>query len=156
MGSAVEVSLPSVLWVEGTNADPFCLCIIGRPEGGPWNFISKTMMRLLANCMQDQIWTLADNLLSSVDCMLVVFVMLAWKTMRWLLAFVYKTHGFGPRHVKEDHDTACGIMARLLLAHSTFCWLLDMYDMYGLFDKYGMWYLKNSLRFVLTVCGLWF
>ena len=31
MGSSVEVSLLTILWVEGTNAGPFGLCILGRP-----------------------------------------------------------------------------------------------------------------------------
>ena len=47
--------------------------------------------------------------------MLVVFVMLAWKTKQWLLELVCKTQGCGPRPGKKDHEVARGIMARLWL-----------------------------------------
>ncbi|CAI9302654.1 unnamed protein product [Lactuca saligna] len=40
--------------------------------------------------------TLYADLLSKVVRMLVVFVMLAWKTRRWLLALVCRTEGVAP------------------------------------------------------------
>ena len=50
--------------------------------------------------------------------MLVVFLILEWKTRRWLLALVCNTQGFGPDLTMKDHDTAHDIITRLWLAHS--------------------------------------
>ena len=88
--------------------------------------------------------------------MLVVFVMLAWKTRRWLLELVGKAQGCGPRPDKEDHEVARGIMTRLWLTHSTFIDCLDMSAMFGSWLCMVCGILGNSLSFVLTVCGLWF
>ena len=51
----------------------------------------------------------------------------------------------------KDHDTNCGMMVRLWLAHSTsYC----MYDMYDLYVMYGMWYFGELTK--LCAYSLWF
>ena len=76
--------------------------------------------------------------------LLVVFVILALNTRRWLLALVCKTWVLAPDMTRKGHDLAHGmiVIVRLWLAYNV------PYPMYGMcyfgeltkFCAYGLWF----------------